>query len=38
MLIISFVLLLGVNALQWWAASRDQGGGRIVPIAPALAP
>jgi len=26
MLAISFVLLLGVNALQWWAASRGQGG------------
>jgi len=35
MLIISFVLLLGVNALQWWAASRDQAGdqsgGRAAP-------
>ena len=25
MLMISFVLLLGVNALQWWAANRHQG-------------
>lgn len=25
MLIISFVLLLGVNALQWWAANRHHG-------------
>ncbi|MFZ4537442.1 sulfate ABC transporter permease subunit CysT [Propionivibrio sp.] len=26
MLVISFLLLLGVNALQWWAASRHHGG------------
>jgi sulfate transport system permease protein len=25
MLVISFLLLLGVNALQWWAANRTQG-------------
>lgn len=25
MLVISFALLLGVNALQWWAANRHQG-------------
>ena len=29
MLIISFVLLLGVNALQWWAANRHHGRQRV---------
>lgn len=29
MLIISFVLLLGVNALQWWAANRHHGRVRV---------
>ena len=29
MLMISFVLLLGVNALQWWAANRHQGKQRV---------
>jgi hypothetical protein len=32
----SIVLLLGVNALQWWAASRDQSGGRLGHDAPVL--
>lgn len=26
MLVISFVMLLGVNALQWWSANRSHGG------------
>ena len=29
MLVISFVLLLGVNALQWWAANRHHGKQRV---------
>jgi sulfate transport system permease protein len=29
MLVISFVLLLGVNALQWWAANRHHGRVRV---------
>lgn len=29
MLVISFVLLLGVNALQWWAANRQHGKQRV---------
>ena len=29
MLVISFVLLLAVNALQWWAANRHHGGERV---------
>ncbi|MFT3851080.1 MAG: sulfate ABC transporter permease subunit CysT [Propionivibrio sp.] len=29
MLLISFVLLLGVNALQWWAANRHHGKQRV---------
>jgi sulfate transport system permease protein len=29
MLVISFVLLLGVNALQWWAANRHHGRQRV---------
>ena len=29
MLVISFVLLLGVNVLQWWAANRNSGSKRI---------
>lgn len=29
MLVISFVLLLGVNALQWWSANRHHGKGRV---------
>lgn len=33
MLVISFVLLLGINALQWWAANRH--GGRSAPSAAA---
>jgi len=28
MLVISFVMLLGVNALQWWSANRSHGGKR----------
>jgi sulfate transport system permease protein len=28
MLVISFVMLLGVNALQWWSANRSHGGGK----------
>ena len=26
MLVVSFVLLLGINSLQWWAARRNSGG------------
>ena len=29
MLVLSFVLLLGVNALQWWAANRHHGRQRV---------
>ena len=29
MLVISFVMLLGVNALQWWAANRHHGKERV---------
>lgn len=29
MLVISFVLLLGVNALQWWAANKNNRGRRV---------
>jgi sulfate transport system permease protein len=37
MLVISFVLLLTINLLQWWAANRHAGGGDELP-AEALAP
>lgn len=30
MLVISFVMLLCVNALQWWAANRHHGKGKVV--------
>ena len=29
MLVISFLMLLGVNALQWWSANRSHGGKRV---------
>jgi len=29
MLVISFLMLLGVNALQWWSANRSHGGRRV---------
>ena len=43
MLVISFVMLLTINALQWWAANRHKGGaGELAPPrgvpTPAVAP
>jgi sulfate transport system permease protein len=39
MLVISFVLLLAINALQWWSVHRHQGeAGELAPPRPAAQP
>jgi sulfate transport system permease protein len=36
MLVISFVLLLAINGLQWWMARRERGGERAAQVGPLL--